>query len=44
MSAGLPARAWRAARNAWDRAVVYLPIVLMAVLALASYWLVRMAP
>ncbi len=44
MSAGLPARAWRAARNAWDRAVVYLPIVLMGLMALATYLLARNTP
>jgi lipopolysaccharide export system protein LptC len=35
---------WMRARRLWDRLGAYLPIVLMAVLALASYWLVRLAP
>ena len=28
----------------WDRASIYLPIILMGLLALGSYWLVRNAP
>ncbi len=28
----------------WDRVAVYLPVVLMGMLALASWWLVRSAP
>ena len=28
----------------WDRLTLYLPVALMAVLALISYWLVRTAP
>lgn len=32
---------WRAA---WDRLALYLPIVLMGVLALGTYWLVRSTP
>ena len=31
-------------RRWWDRLTVYLPIMLMAVLAMLSYWLVRTAP
>ncbi len=31
-------------RAAWDRASLYLPIVLMGVLALGTYWLVRSTP
>ncbi|MGH6625095.1 MAG: LPS export ABC transporter periplasmic protein LptC [Burkholderiaceae bacterium] len=31
-------------REAWDRASIYLPLVLMGLLALGSYWLVRNAP
>ena len=34
-------RLWRAA---WDRVALYLPIVLMGVLALGTYWLVRSTP
>ena len=35
---------WMRLRRVWDRLSVYLPIVLMAVLALTTYWLVRTAP
>ena len=31
-------------RRAWDRVAVYLPIVLMGVMAMATYWLVRNTP
>lgn len=31
-------------RLAWDRAALYMPVVLMGVLALGTYWLVRSAP
>lgn len=31
-------------RNAWEKATLYLPIALMAILALGSWWLVRNAP
>jgi len=34
----------RLLRSAWDRLSLYLPIVLMGVLALGSYWLVRSTP
>lgn len=34
-------RGWR---RAWDRITIYLPIILMAVLALATYWLARTTP
>lgn len=37
-------RAWRRLRGAWDRAVVYLPVALMGVLALATYLLARNTP
>lgn len=32
------------ARLAWDRLSIYLPLVLMGVLALGTYWLVRSTP
>jgi lipopolysaccharide export system protein LptC len=32
---------WRAA---WDRASIYLPIILMGLLAMGTYWLVRNTP
>ena len=31
-------------RHAWDRLTLYLPVVLMGVLAMATYWLVRSTP
>lgn len=31
-------------RAAWDRASIYLPVILMGVLALGTYWLVRSTP
>lgn len=31
-------------RAAWDRASIYLPIILMGMLALGTYWLVRSTP
>jgi lipopolysaccharide export system protein LptC len=31
-------------RRAWDRLTIYLPVILMGVLALGSYWLVRSTP
>ena len=33
-----------AARRGWDAATVYLPVVLMGLLALGTWWLVRNAP
>jgi lipopolysaccharide export system protein LptC len=30
--------------RAWDRITIYLPVILMAVLALATYWLARTTP
>lgn len=36
--------AWLVLRRLTDRLVIYLPILLMAALALGSYWLVRNAP
>ncbi|MDM0028206.1 LPS export ABC transporter periplasmic protein LptC [Variovorax saccharolyticus] len=36
--------AWRMLRDAFDRLTIYLPIILTAVLALGTYWLVRNAP
>lgn len=31
-------------RNAWDRLSIYLPVLLMGLLALGTWWLVRSAP
>lgn len=33
-----------ALRDGWDRLSIYLPVLLMALLALGTYWLVRNAP
>lgn len=37
-------RAWRGVRGAWDRIAVYLPVVLMGIVALATYLLARNTP
>jgi len=34
----------RGLRRAWDRITIYLPIMLMGVLALGTYWLARTTP
>lgn len=34
----------RAATRLWDRASIYLPVLLMGLMALASYWLLRATP
>ncbi len=46
MSAVLPAaRKGRAlARGAWDQVSIYLPIILMGLMALGTYWLARNTP
>ena len=49
-SAGRPAMArrgqqvWRQLWSFWDRAAIYLPLVMMGALALGTYWLVRNTP
>ena len=35
---------WKLVRGSWERITVYLPIILMGLLALGTYWLVRNAP
>ncbi|TSD54252.1 LPS export ABC transporter periplasmic protein LptC [Variovorax sp. KBS0712] len=37
-------RAWNLTRDVLDRTTIYLPIILMAGVALGTYWLVRNAP
>ncbi|GER19772.1 LPS export ABC transporter periplasmic protein LptC [Variovorax boronicumulans] len=37
-------RAWHLTRDVLDRTTIYLPIILMAGVALGTYWLVRNAP
>lgn len=39
-----PLIALRAFRRGWDRVSIYLPLILMGVLALGTYWLVRSTP
>jgi lipopolysaccharide export system protein LptC len=36
--------AWRWARTTWDRLAIYLPVILMGVMALGTYWLARNTP
>lgn len=36
--------AWRRLRAAWDRAAIYLPVMLMGVMALGTYWLASNTP
>lgn len=35
---------WRRALRTWDQVSIYLPVALMATLALGTYWLVRNSP
>jgi lipopolysaccharide export system protein LptC len=35
---------WSLVRGGWDRITVYLPIILMALMALGTYWLARNTP
>ena len=44
MNAQVMSMAWLQLRRSWDKVSVYVPIMLMALLASASYWLVRNAP
>jgi lipopolysaccharide export system protein LptC len=36
--------AWRTLAGAWDRMAIYMPLVMMGLLALGTYWLVRNNP
>ena len=36
--------AWLRLRRAWDRVAIYLPIILMGLMAMSTYWLVRNTP
>jgi lipopolysaccharide export system protein LptC len=38
------ASAWMLLRRGWESAAVYLPIILMALMALGTYWLARNTP
>lgn len=35
---------WAVLRSGWERLTVYLPIILMAVIALGTYWMARNTP
>ena len=37
-------QAWRRLRGAWDRSAMYMPVLLMGLLALGTYWLARNNP
>jgi lipopolysaccharide export system protein LptC len=44
-TAALPlGRTWRWMRATWERAAIYLPVILMGVLALGTYWLASNTP
>jgi lipopolysaccharide export system protein LptC len=40
----LGAGIWAGVRNGWDRLAIYLPIILMGLMALGTYWLARNTP
>ena len=45
MSTARPPRtAWQMVGRTWDRISLYVPILLMGVLALGTYWLARNTP
>lgn len=44
VASALAAGLWVALRAAWERAAVYLPIILMGLMALGTYWLARNTP
>lgn len=35
---------WMRLRRAWDRVAIYLPLILMGLMAMSTYWLVRNTP
>lgn len=43
-TAALPRRTWHWVRDTWDQLAIYLPIILMGVLALGTYWLASNTP
>lgn len=44
MTVVAPISLWLRIRRAWDRVSVYLPLVLMGLMAMTSYWLMRNTP
>ena len=43
-TAALPPGAWGRLRATWDRLAIYLPVILMGLLALGTYWLASNTP
>lgn len=41
---GRMSQVWRRLRGAWDRTAMYMPLLLMGLLALGTYWLARNNP
>lgn len=44
MSLARARAAWQWTRTTWDRIAIYLPVILMGVMALGTYWLARNTP
>lgn len=44
MTAAAPLSLWMRCRRMWDRLAVYLPLLLMSLMAMTTYWLVRNTP
>ena len=44
MSVAAPVSLWMRTRRVWDRLAVYLPLLLMGLMAMTTYWLVRNTP
>ena len=44
MSSAALASAWGRVRATWDRLAIYLPVMLMGLMALGTYWLARNTP
>jgi len=44
LKAGPVRSAWARLRSAWDHLTIYLPVILMGLMALGTYWLARSTP
>jgi len=44
LNGGRPSISWATVRSAWDQLSIYLPIFLMGLMALGTYWLARNTP
>jgi lipopolysaccharide export system protein LptC len=44
MTPAAPVSLWMRLRRVWDRLAVYLPLLLMGLMAMTTYWLVRNTP